>query len=396
MSTEELVQATAFNDSLHILGNKVEIWKRDRRNTIKELNKVAKKHDSDYRVNNGVKLGGAIASAIGGLGLVLLTGGAATPLVVAGGIAFAAAGAAGGVSVVVADYKNESANRTCKEEAEKICKGEVDSYEEVIDEFKKIGHHLQNKLGMKDWLELGKLLVDVLGLRETDLPNKFLIAIVMGDGLKEFEAAIEAAEQAIKAAEMATMIAKKAAQLAKRAEFPEEAAKIMERAEKAEKAAKAVKEAENAWSPETMVNAVKDASDASKEVFEAVNSLSNVMSSSGLWKRIQIRSTIETVKQLSKEAELVADAAEAAAKIATPLARGAKILGKVLIALSPIFVILDVNDAVNARVALQSGESPAGHYVRKKAKQLEDEIEQVDEVYKSLHAVFMQPVVKQQ
>ena len=328
--------------------------------------------------------------------MVLFTAGAATPLVVAGGIAFAAAGAAGGVRVVVADYKNESANRTCKEEAEKICKGEVDSYEEVIDEFKKIGRHLENKLGMKDWLELGKLLVDVLGLRETDLPNKFLVAIVMGDGLKEFEAAIEAAEQAIKAAEMATMIAKKAAQLAKRAEFPEEAAKIMERAEKAEKAAKAVKEAEKAWSPETMVNAVKDASDASKEVFEAVNSLSNVMSSSGLWKRIQIRSTIETVKQLSKEAELVADAAEAAAKIATPLARGAKILGKVLIALSPIFVILDVNDAVNARVALQSGESPAGHYVRKKAKQLEDEIEQVDEVYKGLHAAFMQPVVKQQ
>ena len=386
MENAELEQrlAAASREHLPELKEKIDVWKPDRRKTVDALEELAGKCDYNYRVSNGVKLGSAVVSglsALGGIALVVFSGGVVTPLVVAGGVGFTAVGVAGGVGVVWSDHDISTSGEKSKNEAKEICRGEMDSHECVVEQFQNVGRKFQDKCCIEDWPKFGNQLAMTLKISDA-AANKFLIALVLIDSHEEFESAIVGAEQVAKAAERAAVSAERAAELAKEAGFTAEAATASEKAKEAKAAAEAAREAKDAWKAQTVIDAVKKASSATTAASKAANSVSTLASSRWFsWLRSSFASS---AKVIAKEAEIAAIAAEKAVEVARPLAKGARVLGKVVVALTPVFLLLDIIDATQAGIALREGESPAGNYVRKKAKELEEEVEQVDRLYTAL------------
>ena len=379
--------AEASREHLPGLKEKIDAWKPARQKTVDALEELASKCDYNYRMNNGVKLGSAVVSglsAIGGVALIVFSGGVATPMVVAGGIGLTAVGVAGGVGVVWSDHEISASGDKSKSQAEEICRGEIDSYEGVIEQFKSVGRKFQDKHRIDDWPDFGRQIAVTLGLRTGDAAaNKFLIAMVLTDSHREFESAVDGAEQVAKAAESAAATAEKAAALAKEAGYITEAAATLEKAKEAKDAAEEARRAKDAWRAQTVIDAVKKASSAAAAASKAASSVVELASARWFsWLRTSV--VASSAKSIAKEAEVATIAAEKAVELARPLAKGTKVLGKVVVALTPVFLLLDVIDAAQAGVALREGESPAGHFVRRKAQELREEVEQVDGLYAAL------------
>ena len=374
--------AEASRERLPALKEKIDAWKPARQKTVDALEELAGKCDYNYKKSNGVKLGSAVVSglsAIGGVALIVFSAGVATPMVVAGGIGLTAAGIAGGVGVVWSDYDISASDDKSKSEAEEICRGEMDSYESVIEQLKSVGRKFHEKYSVEDWPDFGHQVATTLGLNTADAAsNKFLVALVLTDNHREFESAVEGAEQVAKAADSAAATAEKAATLAKEAGYATEAATTLEKAREAREAAEEARQAKDAWKTRAVITAVKKASGAAAAAAKAASSV--VELSATRW----FAWFASSAKSIAKEAEVATIAAERAVDLARPLAKGAKVLGKVVVALTPVFLLLDIVDVTQAGIALREGESPAGNFVRRKAQELREETEQVDRLYAAL------------
>ena len=380
----------AGKNHLPELKRQIDLWKKDRQKTLDELEKLAKTCDFQNQMNNGIKLGGAIVSGVStvaGLGLIVVTAGLATPFVIAGGLALGAGGLAGGIGVLIADLKIKSNSEEGQKKCAEICKAEVDTYDKLLDILSDIGKKMRKKFKVDDWPKVAETLAEILGLSRASAmtSSPTFIALVIQKGIEDFEAAVDGADKIIQAANKAAKEAEAVAEIAKKAGQMKKAADAAKKAKQARDAAKFAEEAKHLWNGRKIIDAAEKAAKVTGEVAEVVEDVCKAIPTQSWSSWIRMGANLSRQANIvAKEAKLAAAAAEEGLKILKPLATGVRVLGKIIVAFTPIFLVLDIADATRAGIMLARGESPTGRYIRGKAKELDEERDYVDIIYKKI------------
>ena len=160
------------------------------------------------------------------------------------------------------------------------------------------------------------------------------IALVIQEGIKDFEAVVDGADKIIQAANKASKEAEDVAEIAKKAGQMGKAAASTKKAKQAKDAVKFAEEAKHLWNGRKVIDAAKKADKVTGEVAEVVEDVSKTIPTQSILNWIRRAPDLaKQAKAVAQEAKVAGTAAKEGLKILKPLATGVRVLGKYLLLL---------------------------------------------------------------